>query len=135
MELPRFKIYLFLKITIIIIILLIIFIIKEITFVGLYDLPPDFKVDAEYINGILTASSILFGFWVILIQTRPKKRVQKWKYDNILVWNFGASVVSLILSVVTMFLGALNKISSVITLSVCMVSFFANTFYLSVDLY
>ena len=46
---------------------------------GLYDSPfsaanadSDFKVDAEYLNGILTASGILFGIWVIVIERKPQ---------------------------------------------------------------
>ena len=53
------------------------FVIFAIGSVGLLGIFPNFEVNPEYINGMLTAHTILFGFWVILIATVPKETIKK----------------------------------------------------------
>lgn len=106
-----------------------------ITIAGFYGLPPDFKVEAEYMSGMLTASSILFGFWVMLIQAKPKERTEKWVYEKALSKIFYISVMFLMIPVVSIYFAALNKLSSVGALYSCMVSFLFNALNLMVALY
>jgi len=106
-----------------------------IIFVGLYGLPINFKVDVGFINGILTASSILFGFWAFLIQKKPKHFLQKLIYGNIVRGAFNISFAILVSTVVLIYLTALDKLPSVLTLTICVVGFLLNVFFLTLTLY
>jgi len=106
-----------------------------------YGLQEEFRIDVEYINGILTASSILFGFWAILIERKPKEepnqwqsRVKKWQY-KLAGTSFYASLFALMLSVLLMYLSALDVLSSVFTLMACVTSFYFNAYLLAMTLY
>lgn len=103
--------------------------------VGFRDLPPDFEVEPEYISGMLTASAIIFGFWAILIQSKPKERVEKWRFEHVLSKLFFFSFLLLILSVVLSYLAALNKLSSVTALYFCLFSFLTNACFITMALY
>lgn len=109
---------------------------------GLYDSPlsvvnrdSDFKVDAEYINGILTASGILFGIWAIIIERMPEEEVKKWQYKHIISKGFWFSFVLLIVSVLLVTLTAVNFYSSTFTLLFCTLSFLMNASILTLTLY
>jgi len=102
--------------------------------IGIYGLPIGFEVNPEYINGILTASSILFGFWAVLIERQPKERTERFRY-KILLENFFFSFTFLMLSVVMIYFAALNKLHSVFALSFCLVSFMSNAYFLAMTLY
>lgn len=103
--------------------------------IGVFGLPKDFKVDVEYINGILTASSILFGFWAILIERKPEERTKKLVYENFITKAFFFSFAFLVFSVLSMHFSALNIISSVETLVINTISFCLNAYFLTVTLY
>lgn len=99
---------------------------------GLYGLPSDFKVDPEYIVGILTASSILFGFWVFIIETITEVRStqRRVRYYKDMRPYFSTSFLLLLFSVFFTYFAALNKIPSAYALSICTVSFFVNVWFL-----
>jgi len=92
--------------------------------------PEDTQVDAEYINGVLTASSILFGFWAVLMNRELGVDMRR-DIRGPLLWCLG----SLVFSVIFVYLTALNLISSVTALSVCTESFISNSFMVSIHLY
>lgn len=95
---------------------------------GIAGLPTDFEVEPEYLSGMLTASSILFGFWVAIIQRKPKK-------GEVILTYFLLSFTLLCVSVVAIYLTALNKIPSHDALLICMASFLMNAVNLALILY
>ncbi|TET26014.1 MAG: hypothetical protein E3J73_05240 [Candidatus Bathyarchaeum sp.] len=103
--------------------------------VGLWGLPEDFEVEPEYISGMLTASAIVFGFWAILIQTKPKERIEKWRYEHVFSKVFFVSFGLLIFSLVAIYFAALNKLWSATALYVCLVSFLSNALFITMVLY
>jgi hypothetical protein len=92
----------------------------------------NFQVDAAYIDGILTASSILFGFWTMMVQRKPKQEVEKYEAT---IATFFFSFGTLMLSVVLIFLTALNSCPSVVTLFFVTASFIVNATFLAFLLY
>ena len=88
--------------------------------IGFYGIPIDFQVQPEYLTGILTASSILFGFWVVVMEIKPKELTRVMRIG--FFWSFGLFIVSVILTYST----ALNRMPSVITLWFCTFSFISN---------
>lgn len=108
---------------------------------GLYDSPltaikreTDLKVEPEYISGILSASGILFALWAFLIEKKPKERVAKHGYENIIFPSFFTSLGFLILSVILVFLTGLDLFSPAYTLGFCTLSFIMNTLLLALTL-
>ena len=97
--------------------------------------PPNFAVEAEYLTGMLTASAIIFGFWAILIQRKPEDRTAKWLYEEVLSTQFFLSLGFLVLSVIVIYLAALNKIYSVVALFFAMFSFLMSVVKVSLALY
>ena len=107
---------------------LIIYIVLIILMVWITLLVAPREVDVEYINGILTASSILYGFWIVLLQLKSIPGE---------VWS-GLSFIALFLlliSVIMIYLNAIGLVSSVPTLFACIGSFIANTFMLFIILH
>lgn len=103
--------------------------------ISFHNLSPDFAVEPEYLTGMLTASSIVFGLWAILIQTKPKERVAKWLYEEVLIESFFLSFGLLVISVVLIYFSALNKMSSVIALLFSLFSFLLNVLNITMALY
>lgn len=97
--------------------------------------PPDFAVEAEYLTGMLTASAIVFGFWAVLIQRKPEERTAKWLYEEVLSTQFFLSLGVLVLSVILIYVAALNKLYSVVALFFAMFSFLMNVVNVSLALY
>ena len=95
--------------------------------VTFYIVPPEFEVDAEYINSILTASSILYGFWMVLMQMKSTKKIS-------LIFSLGALFL-LALSVLMTYFNAIGFLPDIMALFSCMMSFFWNTAALSIVLY
>ena len=58
------------------------------------------KVEPEYMSGVLTASAILLGFWAILIQRKPKKDIEIWRFKHLIGEPFLISFITLVVSVV-----------------------------------
>ena len=99
---------------------------------GFYGIPIDFKVEPEYLVGILTASSILFGFWVLVVQIKPNEPKELTTAMRLgFFWSFGFLTVSVILTYCT----ALNRMPSVFTLYFCTLSFISNASSLANYLY
>jgi len=105
---------------------------------GLYDSPvynPDtFKVEPAYINGILTASGILFGIWAIIIGKEPETEPQKRQY-LIIGEIFLNSLMLLVFSVVYVALTAMNSFSPKVAVFFCMGSFIMNACSIAFTLY
>ena len=80
--------------------------------------PAEFEVDAEYINSILTASSILYGFWMVLMQMKSTKKIS-------LIFSLGALFL-LALSVLMTYFNAIGFLPDILALFSCMVSFLWN---------
>jgi len=97
-------------------------------------MPSDFEVDPEYINGIIAASSVLYGFWFVVIERRPKEKKLIRYYQRTGVTIF-FSLVFLIGSVFITYLSALNMIQSTYALSSALFSFGWNALCMTTDLY
>ena len=78
----------------------------------------DFDVNPEYFSGILGASSILFGLWMLLLETKPEQ--SKKPLDEVIfetsVEGFFLSLSFLIVSVITIALTAVDLFSPVVAL-------------------
>jgi hypothetical protein len=85
---------------------------------------PKASVNPEYINGVLTASSILFGFWFIMLERKPKNERFLGQVRNNLLFSLGL----LILTVMLMYFATLSNsaLLSEITLGAATVSFIVN---------
>lgn len=106
-----------------------------ITLLGFYGLPLDFKVNAEYIIGVLAASSIVFGFWTMLIERKPKEETKKFLYEHAFRFSFFISLAVLVGSVVATYFTALDKLYSTFTLWICTTSFCFNLYVVAITLY
>jgi hypothetical protein len=95
----------------------------------------NFQVQPEYLTGILSASSILFGLWAIIIERKPKGVVQESAYYESIPTLFWFSLILLITSVVLVSCTAVEFLSSSFTLLVCVVSFVWNAAFLSLALH
>lgn len=111
---------------------------------GLYDSPisvvnkeSDLKVDAEYINGILTASSILFGIWTIVMERKPEGReIIKSEHEHLIMSElFFIPFAFLVISVIFVSLTAVNLFSSQFTLLVCALGFATNAIFIAFALH
>jgi len=94
-----------------------------------YMTPIDFAVDPEYLNGILTASSILFGFWIFFLgtMTQAGERVGKnAEYKGYIKSYVFFSFALLVASIFAIYFGALNLIPSIHALLFCASSFMHN---------
>ena len=111
------------------------FLFMAITTVGMIGLPSDFRVEPEYLSGMLTASVILFGFWAVLIQKEPKEDIEKWRFKHLIGKSFFMSFVLLMLSVVVIYYAALDKLPSPVALFLCMLSFLMNALLITIQLY
>jgi len=111
---------------------------------GLYDSPiaqfhhdTDIKVEAEYANGVLTASGILFGIWAIIIGNKPKgsstqAKVEKW-LRTLTCEIFYLCLGFLILAVLFLTLTAVGLFSSVLSLVFSAFSFITNALFLTIS--
>jgi Na+-transporting methylmalonyl-CoA/oxaloacetate decarboxylase gamma subunit len=79
--------------------------------VFLYSIPLDLYIDPEYVSGILTASSIVFGIWALNVglfkrETSSNRWLSRLPAFNLrlVIWNlwfFGMGVVFLFLSILS----------------------------------
>jgi hypothetical protein len=67
---------------------------------------PLVSVSPEYINGVLTASAILFGFRLVMIERKPKSERFLARYVKI---GFVFSLGFLIATVISLYLSALSN--------------------------
>lgn len=88
----------------------------------------DFEVDPTFMNGILTGSSIAFGFWISLLKRQPQSRP---KYAFMLAVT---NVFFLMFTVFSIFLCAIGVIHSVVALLSVVTSFNFNVFSLLLTL-
>jgi hypothetical protein len=95
-------------------------------FVG-YVTRTDPEVAPAYLNGILTASGILFGIWTIIIGKDPESELKKVLSPTVgQLFTFG--LVLLVSSVVFVVLTALGTFSSAVALVFCAMSFVTNAY-------
>jgi len=106
-----------------------------ITTVGVINLPSDFEVEPEYLSGMLTASAILFGFWVVLIQKEPREDIEKWQLKHLIGKSFFMSFILMMLSIVVIYYAALDKLPSPVALFSCMLFFLMNALLITIQLY
>jgi hypothetical protein len=100
-----------------------------------HNMDPWFSIEPEYISGTLTASAIIFGFWAILIQERSKEKDKEKVHKRVLIVLFFFSLATLILSVVNIYLVALDKVPPFVALWVCLYSFLSNIVNFTIALY
>lgn len=98
--------------------------------------PRDFRVDAQYINGILASSSILFGFWVLIVERKnSKEKYRLFLYRELVPSAFFTAFAILIFSVALVYLQALDQIPSVVTLFFVTIDFFFNAWLVALTIY
>lgn len=97
--------------------------------------PNSFKVEPAYLNGILTASGILYGLWAVVIGGKPETELKKWQYLNVVKEVFFFSFFFLVFSVIYVALTAANLFSSTWALYFCTASFLLNAFSIFLSLY
>ena len=89
-------------------------------------------VEPEYFSGILAASSILFGLWIIVLTRTPKdENKEKFAFE---VDSFFICLIFLMVSVIAITLTAVNLFSDYIALFLSTSSFCINVFMLGVIL-
>jgi hypothetical protein len=88
------------------------------------------EVNVEYINGILTASGIIFGFWTIMLGKEPKNFVEKWLYKNVILRAFWFVFGFFLFSIICVYFSALNKMPSSIALLFVTLSLLYNALFL-----
>lgn len=93
------------------------------------------KIEAEYMTGMLSASSILFGFWFILIEKKPKDETKRFLYENAIFGLFFVSFGILLLSVVLLYLSAIEIIPSIAGFVSITLGFLLNAFSVGVSVY
>lgn len=84
------------------------------------------QIDPEYLNGILTASSILYGFLIFMLERQPKEYLEKFIYKYYLRGVIYYSFEILSLSVIYLSLSAAKFIPSWLPLVFLTVSFISN---------
>jgi hypothetical protein len=88
------------------------------------------EIDPEYLNGLLSGASILFGFWAILLQRKEHSNWQVALRRYIIQW-FLFSTFLLAIAVIGVFLCAIGALPSFVTLSLLLSSFTLNAFFVS----
>ena len=86
------------------------------------------EVGVAYINGILTASSILFGFWATILGIQLKDDVEGCS------WVVLINIIALATSVIVVFFSAIEILSSKYALLAVTMSFLINTVFLGIRL-
>jgi hypothetical protein len=119
--------------------LLMIFLVIITFFFGFRDSPSfnpnTFRVEPAYLNGILTASGILYGLWAVVIGREPKTELKKWQYSNVVRELFFDSFFFLVFSVVYVSLTAVNVFLSTWALLFCVSSFLVNALAIFITFY
>ena len=117
--------------TIILIVFLVLFFTVGFGFGWVREHISNIHVDTGYVGGILTASSILFGFWAVVFErsNQGKDRIQTYEKDVVLP--LFISFLLLMFTVVLVFFSALDEVPSVITLFFATASLLFNAFLLA----
>jgi len=95
----------------------------------------DFEIEVGYINGILTAMSILFGIWAFSLRRRPTGPTKKFVYDTVIKETFLFAFILLMISVVFVCLTAFKLLSSIATLLFSAFSFSLDAFLIMLTLH
>ena len=101
----------------------------------------DIQINSEYINGILTASRILFGIWAVVLGIKPTKtetcdkKTKEWQYKTIVSETFFFGFLFLIVDVLFLTLSAVNVFSQEVTLFFTALTFFYNALCLTITLH
>jgi hypothetical protein len=97
--------------------------------------PETIQIDPEYLNGILTASSILYGFLAVMLGREPKEYLEKFRYRYYLRGNIYYSFEILAFSIIYLSLSAAKVIPSTLPLVLLTTSFLFNAFVLIIHLH
>lgn len=97
--------------------------------------PLNIKIDPEYINGVLTASSILFVFWIYLLEKPREKPWEKWMLKHATSYVVFLLFSLLIFSGILIFASAIDFRYSLHAMIFVAFSFFINALFLSIQLY
>jgi hypothetical protein len=97
--------------------------------------PETFQIDPEYLNGILTASSILCGFLAVILQREPKEYFEKFRYKYFFRDSIYYTLMLLSFSVICLSLNAAKVIPSELPLIFLTFSFLFNASILLVFLH
>jgi hypothetical protein len=97
--------------------------------------PETFQIDPEYLNGILTASSILCGFLAVILQREPKEYFEKFMHKYFLRDSIYYILMLLSFSVIYLSLNAAKVIPSELPLIFLTSSFLFNVSILLVFLH
>jgi hypothetical protein len=107
--------------------------------------PGLFKVEPPYLNGILTASGILFGIWAAVIGKGPETRnrartgsetdTQKWRYSTLVRDGFFIAFCYLVCSVTSVALTSIDLFWSAAAILLCTISFLTNSVLIALTLY
>jgi hypothetical protein len=90
---------------------------------------PRVSVNPEYINGVLTASSILFGFWFIMLEIMQGRKPKDEQFlSRPIKISFLSSMGFLICTVMLLYATALSNsaVLSEMTLGIATISFVVN---------
>jgi hypothetical protein len=93
---------------------------------------PSFEINPEYINGILAANGVVFGFWAAIIGlSADSVRV----YEEAIGVSFSLTLGLLIFSVFLLSGMALSLFPSVLVLFFSVLSFYFTCYFLGITLY
>lgn len=94
----------------------------------------DLEFQAEYLTGILTASGIIFGLWVVVFEPEPKED-KEWALKNITKEPFFLSLLFLIIFVFLIALTAVEVFSPSLALLWGVIGFIVNATFFTVNVY
>jgi len=97
--------------------------------------PETIQIDPEYLNGILTASSILYGFLAVMLGREPKEYLEKFRYKYFLRGDIYYSFEILAFSVIYLSLSAVKVIPSTLPLVFLTISFLFNALIVMIHLH
>lgn len=101
---------------------------------ALVKLPPT-EVNVEYLNGLLVASSIIFGFWAVILTKKPTGPLEDFTRRSS-IKPIGFCFIILLVSILLMYYAALGLTSaSVGALISLMISLSSNLCFLMIYLY
>jgi len=103
--------------------------------IGIIGLPLNFEVDPEFINGVLTANSIVFGFWATLIGLFSEEKIGGIRRKLIIRVGIIGNLIIFSTSVIAVFFSGLGKPISIFAFGAVTTSFLSNVWLLAIVLY
>jgi len=86
-------------------------------------------------NSILTALSIVFGFWILIIGKEPKDFLERSVYKIQMKFGIIPSFISLVISIILIYFSALKMIQPVWVLISVTIGFIFNVWLMGLYLY